>query len=165
MDMDGKLLSHFFNRNIIYHSGEINGFTASIARFIDEKISIIILNNIEHIFLFQLNKDLEAIVFGEKYEIPKVYIAIKLDPKIYDAYIGQYKLDDNRFITITKDDNRLFAEIMDCEKVEIFPESEKTFFQKGIDVQITFSKNDKGEVLDLLLSIGGHKLPPAKKIK
>ena len=36
--------------------------------------------------------------------------AVKVDPKIYDAYIGQYELAPGFILTITKEDDRLFAQ-------------------------------------------------------
>ena len=63
-----------------------------------------------------MSKDLAAIVFGEKYELPKERTAIKVDPKIYDAYIGEYELAPN-IITITKENDQIFAQATAQSKV------------------------------------------------
>lgn len=70
----------------------------------------------------------------------------------------------NFIITITKEKERLFAQASGQPKFEIFPESETKFFLKVVDAQITFVKNEKGELTQLILHQGG-KERPAKKIK
>lgn len=94
-----------------------------------------------------------------------------VDPKIYNAYVGQYELAQNFIITITKEENRLFAQVTGQAKVEIFPESETKFFYKVVDAQITFVKDDKGKVTELILYQNGEhhakkisdKVPDARK--
>ncbi len=46
----------------------------------------------------------------------------------------------------------------------VFSRSETKFFLKIIDAQISFNKNDKGEVTDMILHQNG-KDHPAKKIE
>lgn len=110
--------------------------------------------------------DLAAIVFGEEYEVPKAKerVAIEVDPKIYDAYVGQYELAPNLIATVTKENNRLFAQATGQPKFELYPESETKFFAKVADIQGTFVKNEKGEVTHLIVHQAG-KDTAAKKIK
>lgn len=157
-------VSELFNRKRISHGGGINGFVTNISRYTDDDACIIVLSNFEHSPVGKISHDLAAIVFGEKYEFPKERKEVKVNPKIYDAYVGQYELEPNLIITITKEKDRLFALATGQPKVEIFPESETKFFLKVVDAQITFVKNEKGEVTQLILHQGG-KDQPAKKIK
>jgi len=140
-----------FNRKLITHGGMVNGFYGYISRYIDDEVCIIVLSNIENAPVDKISIDLAAIVFGEKYEIPKVRTSIKIDPKIYDAYVGQYELASNFIITITRENNHLFAQATGQPKFRIYPESETKFFLKAVDAQITFIKNDEGEVTQLIL--------------
>jgi len=157
-------ISKLFKRKRISHGGGINGFTTNISRYTDDNICIIVLSNFDYSSTGKISRDLAAIVFGEKYEFPKERKAIKVDPKIFDAYVGQYELEPNFIITITKENDLLFAEATGQAKVEIYPESETKFFMKMADVQITFMKDEKGEVTQLILHQGGSD-KPAKKIK
>src|SRR2546426_5656076 len=54
--------------------------------------------------------------------------AIQLDPRVYDAYVGQYELAPNFVITITREANGLSLQATDQPKFEIFAESETKFF-------------------------------------
>lgn len=138
-------------RNVVDHSGGIEGFSTKFQRYLDDKVSIIILGNIEGLDRYNICKNLAAIVFGEKYILPKKRVSIGLDPKVYDEYVGTYKHEDGFLLSIIKEDNRLFAKPDGQRKIELFPESKTEFFHKMIDVQITFIKDDFGKISRLVL--------------
>jgi len=160
----GWFIIKAFNRQLITHGGMVNGFYAYISRYVDDKVCIIVLSNIESAPVDKISLDLAAIVFGEKHEVPEIRTSIKVDPKIYDAYVGEYEFTPNFIITVTKEDNHLFAQATGQSKFEIYPESEVKFYLKMADTQITFIKNYKGEVTQLVLHQYGRDYP-AKKIK
>jgi hypothetical protein len=81
--------------------------------------------------------------------------AIKLDPSIYDAYVGQYELTPEFVITVRREEGGLSVQATGQPKFEIFAESETKFFLTVVDAQITFVKNEKGEVTHLILHQGG----------
>jgi hypothetical protein len=88
-------------------------------------------------------------------EPEKGRMTIKLDPKIYDAYAGQYELAPGTVFTVRRDGDRLLAQLTGQTFLEVFPESETDFFYKVMDARLTFVKNDKGEVTDLILHQNG----------
>jgi uncharacterized protein len=90
--------------------------------------------------------------------------AIKLDQKIYDAYVGQYELGPGFIINVTKEDGKLMGEAPGQPKFELFPESETGFFLTAGNIQITFVKDEKGNVSGLVLRQNAKDLK-AKKIK
>jgi hypothetical protein len=90
--------------------------------------------------------------------------AIKVDPKIYDAYVGQYEIEPGAVITILKKDNSLIVRISEQEKYELLPESETKYFIKEATVRVTFIKDDKGKVIQLLIHTDRGDMK-AKKIK
>ncbi len=79
----------------------------------------------------------------------------KVDPKIYDAYAGRYRLNSDMQLTITREGDRLMAEPTGQPKHEIFPESETEFFLKVADVRLTFVKDSAGKVTHLMVRHGG----------
>jgi serine-type D-Ala-D-Ala carboxypeptidase/endopeptidase len=74
----------------------------------------------------------------EKIEPAKERKEAKVDPKVFDRYIGRYELSPNFILTITRDGDYLFAQATGQGSLEIFPESETEFFAKITDLQITF---------------------------
>ena len=81
-------------------------------------------------------------------------VAIKLDTKLLDACVGQYKFAPNiefgtvMTLTIRRQGDQLVGQARDENfenSFDIYPESETNFFDKLGD-QFTFIKNDQGEV-------------------
>jgi hypothetical protein len=103
---------------------------------------------------------------GKDFNAPKLKDEppAEVDPSIYDAYVGQYDFGPVGTLTVTKEENRLFVQMTGQPKVEIFPRSETEFFLKVVNAQLTFVKNDQGEVVKLRLLQGGIKME-APKVK
>jgi CubicO group peptidase (beta-lactamase class C family) len=161
----GLAVNQQFNRKMVSHGGGINGFNTILARFPEEKVTIVVLRNADYgdPNPGKIGQGLAAIVFGEKYEIPRERVAVKIDPKILDAYVGQYELNPNFIITTTREGDSLMTQATGQPKFELFPESETKFFLKVVDAQAPFVKDDKGAVTHLILHQGGDRT--AKKIK
>lgn len=151
-------------RKTIGHGGGINGFATFIARFPDEKVSVVVLRNSDYGSPGpgSISQALAAITFGEKAEIPAPLNEVKVDPKVYDAYVGRYEVTPGFILTISNEGGRLMAEATGQPKVELFPESETKFFLKVVDAKVTFVKDDAGKVTHLILHQGGDR--QAKRI-
>ena len=80
----------------------------------------------------------------------------KVDPKVYDAYVGRYEIGPETIVTFTREGDRLMAQPDDEGKIEVFPESETVFFLKpSTDATVTFVKDDKGKVTHIVLHRDG----------
>ena len=90
--------------------------------------------------------------------------AIKLDPKLIDAYPGSYELNERRSFVVTREGDRLFIDIPRGNQSEMFAEGEAKFFLKLADVQIKFLKSDTGQISGIELVANGETLT-AKKVK
>lgn len=89
---------------------------------------------------------------------------VKVDPKIYDSYAGEYQLAPTATLTITNDNGRLMAQITGQEKFELFPSSETDYYLKVVSARVTFVKDEQGKVMELILTQGGRKTT-AKKVR
>ncbi|MFY9574528.1 MAG: DUF3471 domain-containing protein [Blastocatellia bacterium] len=74
----------------------------------------------------------------------------KVDPKVFDAYVGKYEFPDKRPYMVTREGNRYFGQAPNNPKREFFPSSETTFSIPEVESQITFIKDEKGQVIELL---------------
>jgi len=154
-----------FNRKMVGHNGDMDGFQTNITRFIDDDVCIIVLSNFGHAPIGKMGMELAAIVFGEKYQIPqKQRIAKKIDPNIYDDYVGQYEVNPNFSLIISREDGRLFCLPTGQNKLELLPESGIKFHVKGVEAQITFVRDEEGKVIQLVLHQSGREIS-ANKIK
>lgn len=89
---------------------------------------------------------------------------IKVDPKVYDSYAGDYEIAPSFIITVTNEDGKLMAQATSQPKFELFPLSQTDFFLKVVPAQVTFVKNEQGQVTQLILTQNGRKAP-GKKIR
>jgi len=153
----GWSIKTLHNHNLMEHSGGIEGFSTNICRYPDDKICIIVLSNVDDpaIETSKISHGLAAIVFGEKYIVPKKHVAVQVNPELYDRYLGKYRLanagKEDFVITITKEDNTLIAQIAGPDKLKIYPESEIDFFSNIFDVQLSFVKDENGKFTKLVL--------------
>ena len=58
--------------------------------------------------------------------------------RCFDRYVGRYQLAPAAIITVTRDGGRFLAQLTGQPAFEIFAESEKKFFLKVVDAQLTF---------------------------
>ena len=93
-------------------------------------------------------------------------VPVQLDPKILDAYVGQYQFETppNRILGVTREGNRLFIEIPKNFKSELFAESESRFFLKTTRIQVTFVKAE-GQVTHFVALANDGYTVKAKRIK
>ena len=89
---------------------------------------------------------------------------VSVDPKLYLDYTGDYELAPNFIITITVEDGKLMGQPTGQSKSELYPSSATQFFLKVVNAQITFVKNEQGQVTQLILHQNGRNMP-AKKIR
>ena len=86
---------------------------------------------------------------------PKEHKQISVDPKLFDGYIGHYELAANFILTVTREGDHLFVQATGQQNFEVFAESEKAFFYKVVDAQITFETDSAGRATALILHQNG----------
>ncbi|HYP29579.1 MAG TPA: DUF3471 domain-containing protein [Blastocatellia bacterium] len=94
-------------------------------------------------------------------DIPKERAVAKLDPKVYDAYVGHYSVAPAGSFVVVKEGDRLLIEARG-QSVQLFPESETKFFLKAVEAQVTFTKGENGEVTGLVFETNGQSIKAKK---
>jgi hypothetical protein len=108
-------------------------------------------------------------------ESPKPRVAIKLDTKLLDIVVGHYEFAPDTAhptgikLTIWREGEQLVGQSWGKDVLQgafdIYPESETNFFIKTDGVQLTFIKNDKGEVTAIIDHGAGFPDLKGKKLK
>jgi CubicO group peptidase (beta-lactamase class C family) len=88
----------------------------------------------------------------------------KVDPKVYNSYVGGYELAPNFVFIVTTENGSLTGQMTGQPKAELFPTSETEFFLKVVNAQVTFVKDPQGKVTQLILHQNGRNIE-AKKIR
>lgn len=150
----------------VHHSGTMPGFRATIHRYLDDKLTVIVLTNAGN-----ADPGSFARLIAESY-IPALVepraaapqrTAIKVDPSSFDAYVGKYQPNPAITVTVSREGDKLMFESAGG-KVELLPESENSFFSNGLPVTITFVKDETGKVTHLILVNNGREAGRARKI-
>ena len=153
-----------FGTEMVWHNGGTGGYHSFIGFDQKKGKGVVVLSNSTNDIDDIGRHLLESQYPLAKFEAPKERKAIKLDAKIFDAYIGEYQLAPTFVITISREGDQFFAQATGQDKFELFAETETNFFITVVDAQITFVKDGKGQVTHLVLH--QNKVDnPGKKIK
>jgi serine-type D-Ala-D-Ala carboxypeptidase/endopeptidase len=166
-DLNIALGWHVFLRSgneVVWHNGGTGGFRSFMGYAPKSRVGIVVLSNaftttgVDDIGQHLLDPSVPLI------KPPKDHQAITVDPKIFDGYIGRYELAPSFAITISRDGDQFFAQGTGQRKVEIFPESDRDYFLKVVDAQITFETDSQGKATRLILHQNGAN-QPGKRIE
>ncbi|MBL7888292.1 MAG: serine hydrolase [Bacteroidia bacterium] len=89
---------------------------------------------------------------------------IKVDKKILITYVGEYEIPSVMAFSIIMEQDNLFLQTSEQDKLQMFADSETKFFLKVNDAQFEIVKDEFGKVTKVILKQGG-KEAEAKKIK
>jgi len=150
-------------KEIIWHNGGTGGYRSFMGFDPKTRIGVVALSNtssnmgVDDIGRHLLDNSVPLAA------APKEHKEAKVDPKLFDNYVGNYQLTPTHVLTVTRDQDHLFAQITTQPRFEIFPEGDRDYFFKVVDAQITFITDDKGRATELVLHQGGQNLH-AKRI-
>lgn len=86
-------------------------------------------------------------------------VEIKIDPTLFDAFVGQYEDAENLGGTIFsffREGEKFYTQVTNQDKIEIFPASETNFFLKAPMADATFVKDSSGRVTAMIWRQGGR---------
>ncbi len=89
---------------------------------------------------------------------------VQVDASGFDAYVGEYQINPNLVLTISKEGDKLFAQMSAQRKFAVEAVSATQFTIPDVKANISFEKDDAGKVVALLLS-QGTRSTKAPKIK
>jgi serine-type D-Ala-D-Ala carboxypeptidase/endopeptidase len=142
-------------REIIWHNGGTGGFRTFIGFDPKSRVGVVALSNTSTATGVD---DIGRHLLDSKSPLtpaPKEHKQVAVDPKLFDGYVGRYELAPSFIITVTREGNQLYVQATGQPKFEVFPESDKDYFLKVVDAQITFETDSDGKVTGLTLHQNG----------
>ena len=147
---------------IIWHNGGTGGFRAFIGFSPRTKVGIVVLSNTEsERGIDDIGLRLFSSTPPDLYFL-REHTEIKIDPRLFANYVGQYQLGDGMLLAITQNGDHLQAQLGQ-QKFQLSAESNKDFFVKNIEGQLTFVTDRDGMAYMAVLHQAGTDLP-AKRI-
>ena len=150
-------------QEIIWHNGGTGGYRSFIGFDPKKRAGVVVLSNrfttagVDDIGRHLLDPSSPLM------EPAKVRKEIAVDEKVLERYVGTYELAPTFAITIAREGNHLFEQATGQPRFEIFAESERDFFLKVVDAQITFEVDAEGRVTGMVLHQNGQNVPGKRK--
>lgn len=153
-------------RREIAHGGNLAGFITYLARFPNEKVTVIVLSNNGRGSSLKISRVLSSIVFGAAYEIPKARRAVDVPLATLQKYVGEYeaKFPPTKY-SITIENGKLTFNEAGFLKAELFAESDTDFYLKAADIQVKFVKDATGNVVGFTVYQGDSTLYETVDVK
>jgi CubicO group peptidase (beta-lactamase class C family) len=144
---------------VIEHGGAWQGFTCDISRYVDDNLTVVVLTNLDagHARPTRIAHTVAGLVNPALMPPPpKEHKAIAVDPKLFDGYVGRYQMTPDFVITVTREGDHLFVQATGQPKFEVFAETDRDYFLKVVDAQITFVTDGASRATELILHQGGR---------
>ena len=150
---------HIAKRNgkeIVWHNGGTGGYRTYVGFDPAVRMGVVALSNamtsagVDDIGWHSLDPSSPLAV------PPKERKQVSVNPNIFDGYVGVYHFTPKFAITITRDGDHLYEQATNQPTHEIFPESEKRFYLKAVNAQITFVTDGEGHATELILHQAGR---------
>ena len=142
---------------IIWHNGGTGGFRSFVGFDKARGLGVVVLMNASNDIG---GDDIGLYVLAgapvSKVAPPRQTVAVA--PEILDRYVGQYQLTPAMLVTVTRQDQRLMAQLTGQPVFEIFAESPTDFFWKVVDAQAYFELGPDGKATSLTLRQNGREM-------
>jgi D-alanyl-D-alanine-carboxypeptidase/D-alanyl-D-alanine-endopeptidase len=152
------------DERIFIHEGGTFGFASCAAYDPKTRVGVVVLSNASpsvgdiarHLVRASFPLDAPA--------ARKQRREIAVDAGLFDLYAGQYDPGGGWTYTVTHEGDGLRIQLPAAPRYRLFAETERDFFLKETDIQVTFKRDDNGRVTGLILHLWGMNLP-AKRLQ
>src|SRR5438552_18351751 len=90
-------------RKVISHGGGIEGFNTMLAYYPEDKLTVVVLSNINGPSTGDIASKLAAVVHGERVVLLSERREVTVDPKLFAGYVGNYELAPKFILTVTRE--------------------------------------------------------------
>jgi len=142
---------------VIQHNGGLAGFVSQLSRYPDEHLTVAVLVNAAPpplaLIPERLERDIAQLYLAGRMEERRAPPAIALSGEALERFVGRYDYG-NAVLTVTRDGDRLFAQLSGQPRFEIFASAPNEFFWKVVEARVTFVEED-GRVVKAVHHQGG----------
>jgi CubicO group peptidase (beta-lactamase class C family) len=156
----GCWIDTLYKRKIVSHGGNILGFTGYFGRIQEDDVVVILLNNIYNHQIETIGLSIFAILYNQPYSY---FDEIKLTPEMLEKYSGEYEVNKDYKVKITRAGDRLFIQRNNLQPTELFAYKVNTFFQKDDDIRVSFQTENN--IVNKITIIEGLNTKKGDKIK
>jgi CubicO group peptidase (beta-lactamase class C family) len=149
----GWFVATLRGEQMISHGGGLPGFRSYLSRLPREHFTVVVLMN-GPMSTYEGNPTALAQAVTEAYlsaELPPRPVAVTgIAPHVLDSIVGQYDYGPQGIMSLTREGDRLFAQLPGQPRLEIFPRSDHEFFWKAVEAEVTFISDANGKVIEAI---------------
>jgi CubicO group peptidase (beta-lactamase class C family) len=150
-------------RTILSHGGSIPGFNSLLIGEPASGLGVYLMANSGQAssVLNALARLTLRLLWGENPEPLSSFatverVEVDIDPAVFDAYVGVYRLSPDFEITVSRDADQFFVQATGQQPFRILAESDTKFFLLTVDAQVTFGRDvPDGPVTHMILHQAG----------
>jgi CubicO group peptidase (beta-lactamase class C family) len=148
--------------HVIWHNGQTGGYHA-FAGFSPEKhVGVVVLVNSASMYSDAVAFRLLKLLMSGESEPLKLPTAVPVVEADLEPLVGRYKLGPLATVTISREKDRLFAQITGQPRARVYPESKNRFFWRVVEAAVSFEAGDDGQFTGLVIHQSGQDLKAAR---
>ncbi len=140
--------------------GREPGFVSHVSLFLDDKLTVIVLGNLEDAGVNILADDLAAIALGENPPPPAPRPAMRAEISHPEDFAGTYEVNPTFLLDVRNEGNLLYLRGTGGDYLPLEPTGKEAFFYRQLYVKVGFRRDKTGKI-DALLWNGDF---PCKKL-
>ncbi|WP_053223049.1 serine hydrolase domain-containing protein [Roseivirga seohaensis] len=138
------------------HSGANWGFNCIYIGGIENGKGVVIMANSDNPqILYEIVTSVTTVYGWEGYDLPEIKDLYPVSDDQLNEYVGEYSINEQIKINIATGDKVLMLTLPGRPAFEIYPESKDKFFPIALPGQIEFVRNDKNEIIKLIVHANG----------
>jgi len=148
---------------MITHGGGIEGFNTNLTFYPADKITIVVLGNVNGAAPGQIAVQLGAIMYGTAPDPGAGRTEVQLPAETLADYVGAYPLRPDFILTMSVENGALIAHRGGEAEVPLYAEAKDKFFARAVDATVEFVRGADGKVNGLILKQGPTELRAARQ--
>jgi CubicO group peptidase (beta-lactamase class C family) len=152
-----------FNRDVVGHDGRIGGYATDVARYLEDRVTVVILSNVQSVAKDEIRRLVAAAVFSQPYSIPSQRAYLERPRDSFADFTGVYSFGPGFNVFVREADGRLLARANEGGDSELVPFSEAEWFSRTLYTTVRFGRDETGSV-DRLIWGRGSGAPVGRKV-
>jgi CubicO group peptidase (beta-lactamase class C family) len=150
-------------RTVISHGGGIEGFNTFLAYYPDDKLTVVVLSNINGPTPNAIATKLATVAHGGTVQASSERKEITLPVATLEKFVGTDELAPGMSMWIRRQGDHLTTQLSGQGQLPMFAESATKFFLKAVDAQIEFVNDAAGAVTAAVLHQNERDLNATRK--
>jgi len=138
------------------HGGWDEGFSADLIAHKTRGYGVVIMTNSNHpSFINELKNSVADYYQWHNFSAP-TYTALPISQAEQQRIVGRYRYAPDMMFNIFAENNRVFMQYLDDEKMEVFRIGDNQYIRREHDLKFRFEKRPKSNSVDLIFGVNGE---------